>query len=188
MASPSVMIRPTSLAEVYVVQPRVFRDDRGFFLESFNAATFGEAGLPERFVQDNHSRSRRGVLRGLHYQHKQPQGKLVRVVRGQVFDVAADVRRGSPTFGKWVGVTLDDTELNALWIPPGFAHGFCTLSDTADVAYKTTEFYSPEDERGILWNDPTLGIEWPFPDPVLNAKDLRFPALRDQPDLPAYTR
>lgn len=166
--------------------PRVFRDARGFFLESFNEAVFTNAGLPARFVQDNHSRSAKGVLRGLHYQLHRPQGKLVRVVRGKIFDVAADVRRGSPTFGKWVGVTLDDSELSALWIPPGFAHGFCALTDDVDVTYKCTELYAPADDRGIIWNDPTLAIDWPVLKPIVNAKDLKFPKLTESHDLPDY--
>jgi dTDP-4-dehydrorhamnose 3,5-epimerase len=185
--SPRLEIRPTELPGVLVITPRVFRDERGFFLESFNEAVFAEAGLDTHFVQDNHSRSAKGVLRGLHYQSRQPQGTLVRVVRGKIFDVAADIRRGSPTFGKWVGVTLDDSEMSALWIPPGFAHGFCALSDGTDVTYKCTDFYAPGDERGVLWDDPFLGITWPVKNPILNAKDLGYPPLRkDNPDLPAF--
>ena len=172
---------------VLLITPAVFRDDRGFFLESFNEATFADAGLDARFVQDNHSRSAKGVLRGLHYQLRHPQGKLVRVVRGKIFDVAADIRRGSPTFGKWVGVTLDDSEMSALWIPAGFAHGFCALSEGVDVVYKCTDFYAPSDERGVLWNDPMLGIRWPVEKPIVNAKDQSYPPLReDSPDIPAF--
>ena len=172
---------------VLLITPAVVRDARGFFLESFNEATFADAGLDARFVQDNHSRSGKGVLRGLHYQLRQPQGKLVRVVRGKIFDVAADIRRGSPTFGKWVGVTLDDSEMSALWIPAGFAHGFCALSDGVDVVYKCTDFYAPSDERGVLWNDPMLGIRWPVEKPIVNAKDQSYPPLReDSPDIPAF--
>jgi dTDP-4-dehydrorhamnose 3,5-epimerase len=163
----------------------VFRDDRGFFLESFNEAAFAAAGLPTRFVQDNHSRSKKGVLRGLHYQLRHPQGKLVRVVRGKIFDVAVDIRRESTTFGKWVGVTLDDRQMSALWIPPGFAHGFCALSDGVDVTYKCTDFYSPADERGVLWNDPLLKIDWPIRSPIVNSKDQSYPPLQsDSMDLP----
>lgn len=185
MTSPPLEIRETELPGVLLVTPKVFRDDRGFFLESFNEASFRDAGLPVRFLQDNHSRSARGVLRGLHYQLRHPQGKLVRVVRGKIFDVAADIRRGSPTFGRWIGVTLDDRELSALWIPPGFAHGFCALSDDVDVTYKCTDFYTPNDERGVLWNDPLLGIRWPVENPILNAKDRSYPPLRkDSTDLP----
>ena len=180
MTSPTLQVRETELQGVLIVTPVVFRDDRGFFLESFNETAFAEAGLPTRFVQDNHSRSKKGVLRGLHYQLRRPQGKLVRVVRGKIFDVAVDIRRGSPTFGKWVGVTLDDSEMSALWIPPGFAHGFCALSDDVDVTYKCTDFYSPVDERGILWNDPLLGIDWPVKEPIVNSKDLAYPLLGGQ--------
>ena len=187
MSSSPIEIRKTALPGVCVVVPRVFRDERGFFLESFNEAAFVKAGLPGDFVQDNQSRSAKGVLRGLHYQLQHPQGKLVRVARGKIFDVAADIRRGSPTFGKWVGVTLDETELSALWIPPGFAHGFCALTDDADVTYKCTEFYSPEDERGIIWNDPTLAIDWTVAKPIVNAKDQGYPKLRESKDLPNYT-
>lgn len=187
MTAPRLEIRETALPGVLLVTPRVFRDERGFFLESFNEADFADAGLDARFVQDNHSRSVKGVLRGLHYQLRHPQGKLVRVVRGKIFDVAADIRRGSPTFGKWVGVTLDDSEMSALWIPPGFAHGFCALSDGVDVTYKCTDFYAPTDERGVMWNDPRLGIKWPVANPTVNLKDLSYPALReDSPDLPPF--
>ena len=176
-----------ALPEVLLITPRVFSDSRGFFLESYNANEFARAGITARFVQDNHSRSRRGVLRGLHYQLGQPQGKLVRVVRGAIFDVAADVRVGSPTFGKWVGLKLDDDRKQALWIPPGFAHGFCALSDDTDVAYKTTDFYAPASERGIIWNDPLLGITWPIDHPVVAARDLAFPPLSlTRQDLPKY--
>ena len=165
---------------------KVFRDERGFFLEAFNEAAFGNAGLPGHFVQDNQSRSSKGVLRGLHYQLDRSQGKLVRVTRGSIFDVAADIRRGSPTFGRWIGVNLDDSELMALWIPPGFAHGFCALTESADVTYKTTEFYSPADERGIIWNDPTLAIAWPEKKPTLNPKDSSFPMLLETEELPEF--
>lgn len=186
MASSPIEIRKTALPGVLIVVPRVFRDDRGFFLESFNKAVFRDAGLPTEFVQDNHSRSAKGVLRGMHYQLQRPQGKLVRVTRGKIFDVAADIRRGSPTFGKWVGVTLDDSELSALWIPPGFAHGFCALTEGVDVTYKCTELYAPADERGIIWNDPTLAIDWPVAKPIVNAKDLKFAKLTESDDLPRY--
>jgi dTDP-4-dehydrorhamnose 3,5-epimerase len=187
VTAPRLEIRETRLPGVLLVTHAVFRDDRGFFLESFNEAAFADAGLEARFVQDNHSRSARGVLRGLHYQLRHPQGKLVRVVRGTIFDVAADVRRGSPTFGQWVGVTLDDRELSSLWIPPGFAHGFCALSDEVDVVYKCTDFYSPHDERGVLWNDPLLGIKWPVDNPIINLKDRSYPPiLEDSPDLPSF--
>ncbi|CAL94491.1 dTDP-4-dehydrorhamnose 3,5-epimerase [Azoarcus olearius] len=164
---------PTAIPEVLMLEPQVFGDSRGFFLESFNANRFETAtGLPPVFVQDNHSRSSRGVLRGLHYQLSQPQGKLVRVARGRVFDVAVDLRRSSATFAQWVGTELSDENQRQMWIPPGFAHGFVVLSDTADFLYKTTDYYAPEAERCVLWNDPALGIEWPISEPpLLSAKD-----------------
>lgn len=163
----------TAIPDVLIVEPRVFGDERGFFFESFNQRAFEEAtGLAPRFVQDNHSRSARGVLRGLHYQIRQPQGKLVRVVRGEVFDVAVDIRRRSPTFGKWVGVTLSEANKRMVWIPEGFAHGFLVLSDSADFLYKTTDFYAPDLERTLLWNDPQIGVAWPLASPpLLSAKD-----------------
>lgn len=163
----------TAIAEVLLIEPKVFGDDRGFFYESFNAREFQAAtGLDVHFVQDNHSRSAKGVLRGLHYQIKQPQGKLVRVVQGEVFDVAVDLRRSSSTFGKWVGEHLSAENKRQLWIPTGFAHGFVVLSDTAEFLYKTTEYYAPEHERSILWNDPALGIDWPISEqPILAVKD-----------------
>lgn len=180
-------VTPCALPEVLLITPRVFTDSRGFFLESYNAKEFAATGITAKFVQDNHSRSKRGVLRGLHYQLGQPQCKLVRVVRGSIYDVAADVRVGSPTFGKWVGVTLDDDRKQSLWIPEGFAHGFCALSVEADIAYKTTDFYSPSEERGIIWNDPLLNIDWPIDDPVVAARDLAFrPLTLTREDLPRY--
>ena len=173
-------VTPTTLPEVLVIEPKVFGDERGFFLESWNERAFAQAGIDARFVQDNHSRSARGVLRGLHYQLRQPQGKLMRVVAGRVFDVAVDVRRGSPNFGRWAGVILDAAEHKLVWIPPGFAHGFCVLSDTADVLYKATDFYAPDDERAIVWNDPDIAIAWPLDGPPsLSAKDARAGLLRD---------
>ncbi|MDX1502727.1 MAG: dTDP-4-dehydrorhamnose 3,5-epimerase [Thermoanaerobaculia bacterium] len=165
---------PTAIPGVLRLTPRVFRDDRGFFLESWNRRSLAEAGLDLEFVQDNHSRSARGTLRGLHYQRPHAQGKLVRVTRGRVFDVAVDLRRSSPAYGRWVGVELDDRELEMLWIPPGCAHGFYVLSETADLVYKCTELYSPEDEWVLRWDDPELGIEWPLIDgrpPVLSPRD-----------------
>ena len=156
-------VTPTGLSEVLLLEPRVFGDARGFFFESWNEREFERAGIRARFVQDNHSRSGRGVLRGLHYQIRQPQGKLIRVVAGEIFDVAVDIRRSSPTFGRWEGVRLNAESHKMLWIPVGFAHGFCVLSDFAEVLYKATEFYAPEDERCILWNDPDLHIDWPSP-------------------------
>lgn len=163
----------TALPGVLLIEPRVFGDNRGFFMEVWNERAFAEADLDLRFVQDNHSRSQRGVLRGLHYQVRQPQGKLVRVVSGSVFDVAVDLRRSSPTFGKWVGYELSGDNKRMLWVPPGFAHGFLTLSDNVDFIYKCTDFYAPDDERCIVWNDADLGIEWPLGDiePHLSAKD-----------------
>lgn len=169
----------TEIPEVLILEPKVFGDSRGFFLESFNQRSFAQAtGLDVAFVQDNHSRSARGVLRGLHYQLQQPQGKLVRVVRGAVFDVAVDVRRSSPTFGRWVGVELTENNHCQLWVPPGFAHGFVVLSDTADFLYKTTDYYAPQYERSIVWNDPAIGIRWPYEGaPALSAKDAAAPGL-----------
>lgn len=163
----------TDIPDVLIVEPKVFGDARGFFFESYNQRRFEElTGLSLNFVQDNHSRSARGVLRGLHYQVKQPQGKLVRVIAGEVFDVAVDLRRSSPTFGKSVGVTLSADNHRQLWIPPGFAHGFLVTSDTADFVYKATDYYAPEYERSVLWNDPALAIPWPLQgDPLLSAKD-----------------
>ncbi len=181
-------ILDTPLPGVLLLEPRVFRDDRGFFLESFNAARFAEHGLPTEFVQDNHSRSARGVLRGLHYQRRQPQGKLVSVVRGEIWDVAVDIRDGSPTFGRSFAMTLDEDSRQLLWIPPGFAHGFCVLSDGADVLYKCTTLYDAADDRGIRWDDPALGIEWPIADPILSAKDRALPSLAEAAGaLPAWT-
>ena len=164
----------TSIPGLLVMEPKVFGDARGFFLESFNARVFRDAtGLDVNFVQDNHSRSARGVLRGLHYQLRQPQGKLVRVVNGTVFDVAVDLRRSSPSFGRWEGVELSADNHRQMWIPPGFAHGFVVLSEAADFLYKTTDYYAPEHERCLLWNDPTVAVEWPLDGaPQLSAKDL----------------
>ena len=173
-------VTPTRLPEVLLLEPRVFGDSRGFFFESWNEREFERAGIRARFVQDNHSRSGKGVLRGLHYQVRQPQGKLIRVIAGEIFDVAVDIRRGSPGFGKWDGVRLSAESRSMLWIPVGFAHGFCVLSDFAEVLYKATNFYSPEHERCLLWNDPELGIAWPIPAaPVLSAKDAAGTRLRD---------
>ncbi len=166
-------LQPTSLPDVLILKPRVFVDNRGFFFESYNERVLRELGIAESFVQDNHSRSARNVLRGLHYQILQPQGKLVRVVSGAVFDVAVDLRRGSQTFGKWAGVELSAENKRMLWLPRGFAHGFVVLSDAADLLYRTSDYYAPEFERTIIWNDPDLGIEWPVDgEPILSAKDL----------------
>lgn len=163
----------TAIPDVLILEPKVFGDSRGFFYESFNAQVFREAtGVATHFVQDNHSRSARNVLRGLHYQIEQPQGKLVRCTQGEVFDVAVDIRRDSPTFGKWFGAILSEENKRQLWIPPGLAHGFLVLSESADFLYKTTEYYAPQHERAILWNDPDLAIAWPLAGaPLLSAKD-----------------
>jgi dTDP-4-dehydrorhamnose 3,5-epimerase len=176
-----VKVVRTEIPDVLVLEPKVFGDERGFFFEPYNKRVFREAtGLEVEFVQDNHSRSRSGVLRGLHYQLRQPQGKLVRVPAGEVFDVAVDLRRGSATFGKWVGFHLDAVSKRMAWIPPGFAHGFLVLSEQADVLYKTTDYYAPEHERAVRWNDPRLGIAWPLRgEPILSGKDAAAPALAD---------
>jgi dTDP-4-dehydrorhamnose 3,5-epimerase len=167
-------VSPTAIADVLLIEPRVFGDARGFFYESFNVRAFAEAtGVELDFVQDNHSKSARGVLRGLHYQAQRPQGKLVRVVSGEVFDVAVDIRPQSPTYGQWVGEILSASNYRQLWIPPGLAHGFLVLSDTAEFLYKTTDYYAPEHERCLAWDDPTLKIEWPLngSEPLVSIKD-----------------
>jgi dTDP-4-dehydrorhamnose 3,5-epimerase len=170
-----VKVVGTAIPDVLALEPRVFGDERGFFLEPYNRRTFREAtGLDVEFVQDNHSRSRRGVLRGLHYQVRQPQGKLVRVLSGRIFDVAVDLRRSSPSFGKWVGLEIDADSMRMLWIPPGFAHGFLVLSESADVFYKATDYYAPQHERTLRWDDPQLAIAWPLAgEPTLSDKDRR---------------
>ncbi|WP_313740170.1 dTDP-4-dehydrorhamnose 3,5-epimerase [Pseudomonas sp.] len=170
---------PQAIPDVIVFEPRVFGDDRGFFFESFNQKVFEEAvGRPVQFVQDNHSRSVKNVLRGLHYQIQQPQGKLVRVAQGEVYDVAVDLRRSSPTFGKWVGVHLSADNKRQLWIPEGFAHGFVVLSESAEFLYKTTDYWAPEHERSLAWNDAHVGIDWPFQgEPALSAKDAQAVAF-----------
>lgn len=172
---------PTNIPDVIIIEPKMFGDSRGFFFESFNQQAFNEAtGLSEQFVQDNHSRSAKGVLRGLHYQIHQPQGKLVRVTRGAVFDVAVDIRRSSPTFGQWEGVELNEDTHRQLWVPAGFAHGFVVLSESADFLYKTTDYYAPEFERCIAWNDPDIGIDWHFDgEPQLSGKDQQGVLLKD---------
>ena len=171
----------TANPDVLLLEPKVFGDDRGFFLESYNKRAFREAtGLDVEFVQDNHSRSRRGVLRGLHYQIRQAQGKLIRVLAGRVFDVAVDLRRSSGNFGKWVGLELDAESMRTLWIPPGFAHGFTVLSESADMLYKATDFYAPEHERTLRWNDASVGIAWPLSgEPTLSDKDRRGTPLAE---------
>jgi dTDP-4-dehydrorhamnose 3,5-epimerase len=172
---------PTAIPDVLIFEPRVFGDERGFFLESWNAREFDNAvGAKVQFVQDNHSRSRHGVLRGLHYQIKQPQGKLVRVARGRVFDAVVDLRKSSATFGRWVGAELSEDNHRQFWIPPGFAHGFLVLSESADFIYKTTDYYALEHERCLIWNDPAVGIDWPAnEEPILSAKDRAGLPLHD---------
>ena len=166
-------VTPTNIPDVLIIEPKVFGDNRGFFFESFNQQAFNDAiGQEVQFVQDNHSRSAKGVLRGLHYQIQHPQGKLVRVVRGAVYDVAVDLRKSSSTFGQWAGAELSDDNHRQLWVPAGFAHGFVVLSDSAEFLYKTTDYYAPEFERCIIWNDPDIGINWPIDDePQLSGKD-----------------
>jgi len=169
-----MQITPTDIPDVLIITPKVFEDERGFFYESFNARNYADAGINLPFVQDNHSRSRQGVLRGLHYQLQHTQGKLVEVVSGEVFDVVVDIRRSLSTFGKWTGIVLSSDNKRQVWAPPGFAHGFYVLSAWADFRYKTTDYYAPEWERTILWNDPTLGINWPLIDrkePIISVKD-----------------
>ncbi|TVR01751.1 MAG: dTDP-4-dehydrorhamnose 3,5-epimerase [Desulfovibrionales bacterium] len=174
-------VHTTPLNGVLLIAPKVFGDARGFFLETFQAERYAEAGIPDPLVQDNHSRSSRGVLRGLHYQIERPQGKLVMVTKGTVFDVAVDIRKGSPTFGQWFGAELNDENHHQLYVPPGFAHGFCVLSEQADFLYKCTEYYAPDLERSILWNDPDIAINWPLKTPSLSARDTQAPRLRDVP-------
>jgi dTDP-4-dehydrorhamnose 3,5-epimerase len=172
----------TAIPDVILIKPKIFGDVRGFFLETYQARKFEEAGITVDFVQDNHSGSERGVLRGLHYQIRQPQGKLVRAIAGELFDVAVDIRSSSPTCGQWVGAKLTSEKKEQLWIPPGFAHGFYVLSEWAEILYKTTDFYAPEWERTILWNDPQIGIDWPLIDgnpPKLSEKDAQGSPLRD---------
>ena len=180
-----ITVTQTPLPGVVIVEPRVFDDERGFFMESFNAEDFAEAGLPTRFVQDNHSRSTRGVLRGLHYQYPAWQGKLVRTLVGELFDVAVDIRRGSPHFGEWFGLILSAENRKQLYVPPGFAHGFCVLSDVCEMAYKCTSLYVPDDDACVLWNDPDIGIEWPIENPILSEKDAAAPALAALAELSA---
>jgi dTDP-4-dehydrorhamnose 3,5-epimerase len=173
-----VKVTATELPGVLLIEPVVYGDERGFFVETFQVQRYlAEAGIERSFVQDNHSRSRRSVLRGLHLQLARPQGKLVRVARGEVFDVAADIEPKSPTFGRWVGAVLSDTNQHQLWIPPGYAHGFLVLSEVADFEYKCTDYYDPKSEAGVVWNDPDLAIDWPIAEPTLSAKDLRLPTL-----------
>ncbi|RYZ42892.1 MAG: dTDP-4-dehydrorhamnose 3,5-epimerase [Myxococcaceae bacterium] len=180
-------VTPLELPEVLLVEPKVFGDDRGFFLESYHAKRYADAGIAGPFVQDNLSRSVKGTLRGLHFQEPHAQGKLVQCLSGAVWDVAVDVRRGSPTFGRWVAAELSFENKRQLWVPPGFAHGFCVLSDSADFFYKCTALYSPETERSVLWNDPDLAIPWPVAgEPLLSGKDKQAPRLKDAPVLPVF--
>lgn len=172
-------IEDTSLVGIKLITPDVFHDARGHFLETFHTEKYATAGLDETFVQDNLSHSKKNVLRGLHYQYPNWQGKLVQVIRGEIFDVAVDVRRDSPTFGRWYGTVLSSENRLQLYIAPGFAHGFCALSDTADVLYKCTDFYRPEQEQTLLWNDPAIGIDWPVKDPILSDKDARGQPLSE---------
>ena len=170
---------PLALPDVILVEPDVHRDARGFFLETYHLDKYRAGGVPGPFVQDNHSRSVRGTLRGLHAQRRRPQGKLVRAVDGEMFDVAVDIRRDSPTFGRWVGVRLSGENFQQLYVPPGFAHGFCVLSEVVNVEYKCTDVYDAADEIGLAWNDPDVGIEWPVREPIISDKDRRLPRLRD---------
>ena len=176
-----MQIQTTAIPDVFIIEPKAFGDERGFFYESFNARKFEElTGVATNFVQDNHSKSAKNVLRGLHYQLQQTQGKLVRVVAGEVFDVAVDIRKSSPTFGHWVGVVLSGENKRQLWVPPGFAHGFVVTSESAEFLYKTTDYWAPEFERSILWNDPAIGIEWPVDStPMLSGKDQNGKLLAD---------
>lgn len=172
---------PLKIPEVILIRPKIFRDNRGFFLESWQKKRFSEAGLDLTFVQDNHSRSAKNVLRGIHYQIQQPQGKLIRVIVGEVFDVAVDLRKSSPTFGKWVSAVLSADNFNMLWIPPGFGHGFIVTSDFAEFVYKATDYYAPSYERSIVWNDPEIAIDWPLngAEPILSEKDRSGSLLKD---------
>lgn len=179
-------VTETELPGVLLIEPDVFGDERGFFMETWNRDRYAASGLPETFVQDNLSRSAKGVLRGLHFQNPGAQGKLVQVLAGAVFDVVVDIRRGSPTFGKWVGETLSADDRRQLWAPPDFAHGFCVISETADFMYKCSTPYRPEDEHVIHFGDPEIGIEWPVADPILSDRDHAAPLLRDAPALPDF--
>ena len=182
-----MMFRATSVPGVLVVEPVVHRDDRGFFLETYHRDKYRQGGLDADFVQDNHSRSVARTLRGLHAQLRRPQGKLVRAVRGEIFDVAVDIRRGSPTFGRWVGERLSEDDFRQLWVPPGFAHGFCVLSEIAEVEYKCTALYDRDDELSIAWDDPEIGIEWPVAEPILSRKDAAAARLAEVAErLPVY--
>ena len=180
-------ITPSKIPEVLIIEPDVHGDARGFFMETWHAQKYSDAGLDVNFVQDNQSRSKQGILRGLHYQLEQPQGKLVRVTSGSVFDVAVDIRKGSPSFGQWVGIELSSDNFKQLYVPPGFAHGFCVLSEYADFLYKCTDFYAPEYEHGIRWSDPDINIIWPGNDFLFSEKDEQMAMLKDMDNfLPIY--
>ncbi len=172
-------VTKTKLDGVLIIEPRVFGDKRGFFMETYNKEEFKKLGIDVDFVQDNHSKSKKNVLRGLHFQKKFPQGKLVRVIVGKVFDVVVDLRKGSPTFGQWTGIELTAENKKMFWVPKGFAHGFVTLEDDTEFVYKCDDLYHPEDEGGLLWNDPEVGIKWPTDNPLLSDKDQKFPTLKD---------
>lgn len=177
---------PTALSGVVLVEPQVFGDERGFFMETYRIEAFAAAGIDLPFVQDNHSASSHGVLRGLHYQHPHPQGKLLRCIAGAIFDVAVDIRRGSPSFGRWVGYELTADNKRQLWVPPGFAHGFCVTSERAEVVYKCTEPWRKEFDRSIRWDDPSIGIAWPLANPTLSSKDAAAPTLDQASELPEF--
>jgi dTDP-4-dehydrorhamnose 3,5-epimerase len=183
-----VKVIETELPGIVIIEPDVFEDHRGFFLETWSKSKYAEAGISETFVQDNVSRSSRGILRGLHFQNPQGQGKLVQVLAGEVFDAAVDIRVGSPTFGRWTGVRLSDENHRQMYIPAGFAHGFCVLSDSAIFSYKCTDYYNRSAEMGIIWNDPDIGVDWPIDEPILSKKDSALPRLKDVPaeKLPRY--
>ncbi|MBS1259681.1 MAG: dTDP-4-dehydrorhamnose 3,5-epimerase [Candidatus Scalindua arabica] len=178
----------TDIPGVLLLEPKVFKDSRGFFMETFHQKKYAEAGIDHAFIQDNYSHSTQGTLRGLHYQLKHPQGKLIYVITGEIFDVAVDIRQGSPTLGQWVGQYLSDQNKRQIFIPEGFAHGFCVISKTADVLYKTTDLYNPDDEYGVLWSDPDIGIDWPVEVPIVSEKDKQYSRLRDalETQLPIY--
>lgn len=183
-----ITFSPTSLAGVTLIEPQVFTDSRGFFMETFHQKKYSEAGISKTFVQDNLSRSSKGTVRGLHYQLKYPQCKLVYVLSGEIYDIVVDIRHGSPTFGRWMSVLLSSDNKKQVYIPDGYAHGFCVLSNTADVMYKCTDLYAPGDDFGVLWSDPALGIDWPVDEPILSEKDTRYPVLNNVPkeNLPPY--
>ena len=174
-------IIPAALPDILIIKPDVYPDKRGYFMETYHSEKYSRQGIPAAFVQDNQAMSPRNVIRGLHYQIEYPQGKLIRVLSGEIFDVAVDIRKGSPTFGRWHGEYLTNANLHQMYVPVGFAHGYCVLSDTAEIFYKCTNLYHPEHDRGILWNDPDIGIEWPVTTPVLSEKDANQPCLRNAP-------